>query len=109
VEYNRTIKQTLSIQLTDTFTFTQQQLKVLCAKFSRDGRYLALGLDNGETRLHDMTRKSGFSNTNSIISVLAARRVGDAETPSKIWAVAFSVDNQLVATGGSKHEINVCV
>lgn len=53
VEYNPETQATQSLRLTlaNTFTLTD---KVYCAKFSRDGKYLAVGLPNGVTHIHDM-------------------------------------------------------
>src|SRR5258708_5349841 len=48
VEYNPKTKQGLSLHIANTFTFTDI---VLCVKFSSNGIYLAVGLDNGETHI----------------------------------------------------------
>ena len=51
VQYNPKITQGLHITLDKTFTLPD---KVHSAKFSCDGKYLAVGLQNGETHIHDM-------------------------------------------------------
>ena len=51
VEYNPEITQILRITLDKTLTFP---VAVFYAKFSRDGKYFAVGLRNGETHIHDM-------------------------------------------------------
>ena len=55
VEYNPNIKQTLRLHVADTLTFTT---RVLSAKFSHDGKSLAMGLLNGETHIYDTVTKS---------------------------------------------------
>jgi len=58
VEHNPEVKQTLSLHVANTFTYTSN---VLCTQFSRDGKYLAVGLSNGETHVYDMMKKSTMS------------------------------------------------
>jgi glucose repression regulatory protein TUP1 len=55
VEYNPEIRQTLSLYVVDTFAF---KVAVRCTKFSRDGKYLAIGLRNAETRIYDLRTES---------------------------------------------------
>jgi WD40 repeat protein len=49
------IKQALHIDLVKTFNFTA---RVFCVKFSPDGKYLAVGLDegSGRTYIYDMEK-----------------------------------------------------
>ena len=54
-EFNPEITQSLRITLAKTFTLPS---KVFSAKFSGDGKYLAVGLGNGETHIYDMTTGS---------------------------------------------------
>ena len=51
VEYNPEVKQGLSVHLANTLKFTH---KVFCTTFSRDGKYLAVGLGNGEMHVYNM-------------------------------------------------------
>jgi hypothetical protein len=51
VEYNPDINQGLSLHVTKTFTYIHA---VLCTKFSRDGKYLAVGLENGQIHVYNM-------------------------------------------------------
>jgi glucose repression regulatory protein TUP1 len=51
VEYNPEIKQNFSLHVANIFKNTA---KVFCVKFSRDGKYLAVGLQNGEIHIYDI-------------------------------------------------------
>ena len=60
VEYNPETKQGLSLHIASTFTFSNI---VLCVKFSCDGIYLAVGLNNGETHIYNTisgSKRSAF-------------------------------------------------
>jgi hypothetical protein len=119
VEYNPDINKSLSLHLANTFTFTDV---VFCTKFSRDGKYLAVGLRNGEIHIYCMTTGSKrsillyFSSSQLIgafrIRVLARRSATvfytDAAEPlTGIWTVQFSPDSKYIATGGYDGKINV--
>jgi hypothetical protein len=51
VVYNPVIRRALEIHVAETFTYNQSVKRV---KFSRDGKYLAVALVNGETHIHDL-------------------------------------------------------
>jgi len=51
VEYNRDVRQSLSVHLVHTL---KVKSAVLNLKFSRAGKYLAVGLSTGETYIYDM-------------------------------------------------------
>ena len=51
VLYNHKVKQALKVHLVDTL---EMKSIVHCVKFSRDGKYLAVGLETGETYIYDM-------------------------------------------------------
>ena len=51
VEYNPEFTQSLGLHVANTFMFTHT---VLCTKFSRDGTYLAVCLQNGETHVYNV-------------------------------------------------------
>jgi hypothetical protein len=55
VEYNPEIRQTLDLSVVSTFAVPAA---VESVAFSRDGRYFAAGLHNGETYVFDMTTMS---------------------------------------------------
>jgi hypothetical protein len=51
VVHNHKVRQTLNVQLAHTF---KMKSVVHCIKFSREGKYLAVGLENGETYIYDI-------------------------------------------------------
>lgn len=66
VEYNPEITQGLRLTLAETFTLPGS---VFSAKFNRDGKYLAVGLQNGETHIYDMI--TGFKRSIYLCSLLS--------------------------------------
>jgi hypothetical protein len=51
VVHNHGVRQTLNVHLAHTFKVKSE---VLCVKFSREGKYLAVGLKGGETYIYDV-------------------------------------------------------
>ena len=51
VDYNPETKRCLSLHVASTFALPAD---VFCTKFSRDGKYLAVGLRSGETHIYDI-------------------------------------------------------
>jgi hypothetical protein len=51
IVHNHEIRQTLSVHLAHTLKLKSE---VNCVKFSRAGRYLAVGLSTGETYIYDV-------------------------------------------------------
>ena len=51
VEYNPEINRALNLRVANTFEFLN---RICCARFSRDGKYLAVGLEDGETHFYDI-------------------------------------------------------
>jgi hypothetical protein len=55
VDYNPGMKRTLDLSVVEIFTFTAE---VCSVRFSRDGNYFAVAIDNEETHIYDMRTKS---------------------------------------------------
>jgi WD40 repeat protein len=51
VDYNPDIQQILDVQVAETLTCGSAVRRV---KFSRNGKYLAVGLESGETHIYDL-------------------------------------------------------
>ena len=117
VEYNPEINRSLDLRVAKTFEFLN---KVYCAKFSRDGKYLAVGLEEGETHIYDLvtgSKRSIFcviSHLSSLFAISVLVEGSTIFTPTEttkisadIWGVRFSPDNKFITTGGSNGQITV--
>ena len=114
VTFNPDINQTLHIDLANTFDVTT---RVFCAKFSPDGKYLAVGGSNkgSKTYIFDVEKGSivrfvlflvwlGYVTDFSISSLVDLYL--DDETI--LWDLEFSPDSKLIATASSDRRIRVC-
>jgi WD40 repeat protein len=113
VVHNHEVTQTVNVRLAHTLKMRSMVNRV---KFSREGKYLAVGLHTGETYIYDLktlsnrfiplrTFLSGIP-ADSSIRILTILERPPKEKPST-WAVQFSPDNKYVATGGSDGRITV--
>ena len=114
VTYNPDIKQTFRMDLANTFDVMAQ---VYCAKFSPDGKYLAVGVaaKGSKTYIYDMEKGSldrSFpscfrleSLTNFRTSCLTDLYLDDETI---VWSLEFSPDGKHIATASLDSRIRVC-
>jgi len=112
VEYNPEVRQTLSVRLAHTL---KMKSAVYNLKFSRAGKYLAVGLRSGEAYIYDMKTLSykyiPFCIWSGILADLIVRILTIVEYPAKeqppIYSMEFSPDDKYIATGGKTGQIRV--
>jgi glucose repression regulatory protein TUP1 len=102
VVHNHEVRQTLNVHLAHTL---KMKSEVYCVKFSREGKYLAVGLETGETYIYDIKTLSNrfipfcvLSESSADLNVRVLVEHPAKEKPS-IWAVQFSPDDKYLAIG----------
>ena len=88
--------------------------RVLCVRFSPDGRYLAIGCRNGAAQIHDVNAgaKQWYDQaTLRYIRVLIVRHLSELyagqSSQSGIYSVCFSTNSDYLATAGEDGQIRV--
>ena len=87
---------------------------VLCVRFSQDGKYLAIGLEDGTAQIHDVNdgAKQWYDQTTlRYIRLLILRHLSelyaDQSYNGVIFSVGFSPNSDYLATGGGNRQIRV--
>ena len=87
---------------------------VWCARFSQDGRYLAIGFLDGTAQIHDVKEgaKQWYDHTTlRYIRLLILRHLSDLfageSSQNGIYSVCFSPNSDYLATGGGDGQIRV--
>ena len=87
---------------------------VWCARFSPDGKYLAIGFEDGTAQIHDVNdrAKQWYDQTTlRYIRLLILRHLSevysDQSSQSSIYSVCFSPNSEYLATAGQDKQVKV--
>ena len=85
-----------------------------CVRFSQDGRYLAVGFEDGTAQIHDVNEgaKQWYDQTTlRYIRLLNVKHLSDLfageSSQIGIYSVCFSPNSDYLATGGGDGQIRV--